>query len=301
MDWGSATLLANLDRFVLQHGYRCEAVLIAGDTVSTGTSMIRDAFPDIASELWTDSFGVDLTAAIKDGKVVITGASLSGGGQEGFWVPRYLVERNPELARIEGVIANINLFRRPGESAPRFMSCPDDWACHVAVGNLFNALGLGATGFTLEVPESGQDLAQSLRSAVSARQPWFGYYWAPTALLGELDMVLVDFGSGANKPHFLECITRTDCASPQPTMFPPAPIKTLVASEFAERAPDVIAYLSNRSFSNAAMSRLLAWMEANRADGAAGAVHFLKEQESVWSSWVDADAAQRIKAALDVL
>ncbi|EAR59513.1 glycine betaine ABC transporter substrate-binding protein, partial [Neptuniibacter caesariensis] len=33
MNWSSATLMANVDRFILEHGFGCEAELVPGDTM----------------------------------------------------------------------------------------------------------------------------------------------------------------------------------------------------------------------------------------------------------------------------
>lgn len=53
MNWNSATLIANVDRFILAEGYECDAELVPGDTMPTGTSMIEKSEPDIAQ-----NFGV---------------------------------------------------------------------------------------------------------------------------------------------------------------------------------------------------------------------------------------------------
>ena len=45
MNWNSATLIANVDRFILKHGYGCDAELIPGDTMPTGTSMMKKVSP----------------------------------------------------------------------------------------------------------------------------------------------------------------------------------------------------------------------------------------------------------------
>ena len=39
MNWASATLMANVDKLILKHGYGCDAELMPGDTMPTGTSM----------------------------------------------------------------------------------------------------------------------------------------------------------------------------------------------------------------------------------------------------------------------
>ena len=54
MNWSSATFIAHVDRFILEHGYGCDAQLVVGDTMPTGTSMIEKGEPDIAPELWTN-------------------------------------------------------------------------------------------------------------------------------------------------------------------------------------------------------------------------------------------------------
>ena len=55
MNWSSASLIANVDRFILEHGYGCEAELLPGDTMPTSTSMIEKGEPDIAPEMWSNS------------------------------------------------------------------------------------------------------------------------------------------------------------------------------------------------------------------------------------------------------
>ena len=81
-------------------------------------------------------------------------------------------------------------------------------------------------------------------------------------------------------------------------MFPPAPVLTVAVSDLAKRAPAAVDYLSKRTFTNAFLNGLLAWMEENQADGEIAAVHFLNENEDVWRPWVTDEEAGRIKSAL---
>ena len=48
MNWNSATVIANVDKFILEQGFGCEAELVPGDTMPTGTSMTEKGEPDIA-------------------------------------------------------------------------------------------------------------------------------------------------------------------------------------------------------------------------------------------------------------
>ncbi|WP_426415165.1 ABC transporter substrate-binding protein [Aestuariirhabdus sp. LZHN29] len=300
MNWSSATLIANVDRFILQHGYGCEAELVPGDTMPTGTSMIEKGEPDIAPELWSNSMKDAIDRGVAEKRLRVAGKSLSDGGEEGFWVPEYMVKADPSMATIKGVIANAKLFKHPEDpDKSAFYGCPAGWNCQISSGNLFNALKLDDAGFDLIDPGSGAGLSGAIARAYEREKAWFGYYWAPTAVLGKYKMVKVDFGSGVDEEQFVGCTTQADCANPKPTMYPPSPVHTVTTESFAATAPQAYAYLGKRAFRNAQMNELLAWMEDNQADGEIAGAHFLKEYEATWASWVSADVASKVKAALN--
>lgn len=302
MNWNSATIIAHIDRFVLEHGFDCDAELVPGDTMPTGASMIEKGQPDIAPEFWSNSMREALNKGVKEGRIRYAGTTLSDGGEEGFWVPAYMVEKDPSLATIAGVKANAKLFKHPEDpSKSAFMGCPAGWNCQISSSQLFNAMALDKAGFELLDPGSGAGLAGSIAKAYEREQAWFGYYWAPTAVLGKYKMVKVDFGSGTDPKHFKECITQETCLEPKATMYPPSAVESVVTEKFAKRAPAVMDYLAARSFKNAQMNELLAWMEEQQADGEFAAEHFLMSYESTWSKWVDQKTAEKIKKALAAL
>ncbi|GAA4651068.1 ABC transporter substrate-binding protein [Kistimonas scapharcae] len=299
MNWNSATLIANVDRFILEHGYGCDAELVPGDTMPTGTSMTEKGEPDIAPELWSNSIKEALDKAVAEQRLRYAGKALSDGGEEGFWIPKYLVEKHPELATIQGIIDNASLFEHPEDpDSAAFYGCPAGWNCQISSGNLFKALKLEDAGFDLLDPGSGAGLSGSIAKSYERQEPWFGYYWAPTAVLGKYEMVKVDFGSGVDPEMFKGCITQADCDAPGVTMYPPSLVHTVTTESFASRAPEAYDYLTRRSFKNADMNALLAWMEDNQADGDVAMEHFLTEFEGTWSGWVKPEVAEKVKVAL---
>ncbi|MCM0147258.1 ABC transporter substrate-binding protein [Photobacterium galatheae] len=299
MNWNSATLLAHLDQFILAHGYGCDADLVPGDSLSTTTSMIEKSEPDIAPEVWSNSMREALDIGVNEGRLRYAGVTLSDGGEEGFWVPAYMVAEDPSLKTLAGVKAKAALFRHPEEPGRSvMMGCPAGWACQITTEHLFDALKLKEAGFELVDPGSGAGLAASIATAYAHQAPWFGYYWAPTALLGKYKMVKVDFGSGVDAEHYQSCIVHADCLDPKPTMYPPSPVDTVVTEKFAQRAPEALAYLSKRAFTNPQMNQMLAWMEEMQADGETAANYFLMQHEPMWTQWVTLDAAKRIKQAI---
>ncbi|QUJ66362.1 ABC transporter substrate-binding protein [Photobacterium sp. GJ3] len=299
MNWNSATFIAHVDQFILQQGYGCDAELVPGDSIPTTTSMIEKSEPDIAPEMWSNTMREALDIGVNEGRLRYAGVTLSDGGEEGFWVPAYLVKQYPELKTLAGIRAKAKLFRHPEDpDRAAMMGCPAGWTCQITTEHLFDALKLADSGFELLDPGSGAGLAASIAKAYERKEPWFGYYWAPTAILGKYEMVKVDFGTGVDVAHYQSCITQADCLNPKPTMYPPSPVDTVVTEKFAQRAPQALAYLSKRSFTNPQMNRMLAWMEENQADGEIAADYFFREHPKLWTQWVSPEAEKRLMEAL---
>ncbi|WP_281648791.1 ABC transporter substrate-binding protein [Parendozoicomonas sp. Alg238-R29] len=299
MNWNSASLLAHVDQFILSNGYGCDIELVPGDTMATGASMVEKGEPDIAPEFWSNTMKEALDKGVAEKRLRYAGKAFSEGGEEGFWVPKYLVEKDPSLATIEGVIKSAPLFKHPeNPDLSAFYNCPAGWNCQISAGNLFNALKLDEKGFEVIDPGSGAGLFGSIAKAYERQQPWFGYYWAPSAILGKYDMVKIDFGSGVDKEEFLNCTTKDDCLEPKVTMYPPSPVHSVTTERFATKAPQAYSYISNRSFNNTEMNSMLAWMEENQADGLMAAEYFLNNYPQLWKAWVPGDVADKINNAL---
>ncbi|WP_432816128.1 glycine betaine ABC transporter substrate-binding protein [Vibrio intestinalis] len=299
MNWNTASLMAHVDQFILNEGLGCSAELLPGDTVPTGTSMIEKGEPDIAPEMWTNGIKEALDKGIADKRLRLAGKAFLDGGQEGFWVPDYLVEQYPEMKTIEGVIKHANVFTHPEDDEKfAFYSCPAGWTCQITSGHLFDALGLEDHNFEMIDPGSGAALAATIAKAYDREKPWFGYYWSPTSVLGKYSMVKVDFGSGTDIDEFRNCTTQPECLDPKVTMYPTAPVYTLTTEEFAQNEPVAFAYFEQRGYTNQLMSELLAWIEDNQADAEEAMYYFFETYPDVWKSWVSAEVAQKVEQAL---
>ena len=51
MNWASASLMANVDKVILETGYGCEVELVPGATMPTFTSMNEKGEPDVAARV----------------------------------------------------------------------------------------------------------------------------------------------------------------------------------------------------------------------------------------------------------
>ncbi|KRW93897.1 ABC transporter substrate-binding protein [Paracoccus sp. MKU1] len=300
MNWQSAEVLANLDQFILNEGYGCNAEIVAGDTVPSITSLVEKGQPEIVPEAWVDLMPEIVDAGLKDEKIVSLSRSLSDGGQQGWFIPRYMLDDHPDLNKIEEILAHPELFPAPEDpSKGAVFNGPQGWGGTVVTTQLAKALDIEGHGFTLVDTGSAAGLDGSIARAYEQQAPWLGFYWEPTSLLGKYDMVAVDFGMPHDTEEWKRCTSVADCPDPKANAFPVDNVFTLVSKKFADAAdPGVIDYLSKRSWSNDTVNKLMAWMTDNQATGEDGAREFLRENEETWTQWVTPEAAERIKAAL---
>lgn len=300
MNWQSAEVLSNVDRIILNEGYGCAADITVGDTVPTFTSMAERGQPDIAPEAWVDLQPEVVQSGIDRGTIVKAANALPDGGQQGWFIPKYVADAHPDIRTIADALKHPELFpdaEEPGKGA--IHNGPQGWGGTVVTAQFFEALKAEEAGFKLIDTGSAAGLDGSIANAYERRQPWLGYYWSPTSILGKYEMVRLDPGLPVDKAEWDRCNTVADCPDPKPNGWPTDQILTLVAKPFADRAgPEVMEYLNKRSWSNETVNRLMAWMTDNQATGEDAAEYFLKENEAVWTPWVTPDAAEKIKASL---
>lgn len=300
MNWQSAEVLASLDKFILNEGFGCNAEIIVGDTVPTITSMIEKGEPDIAPEGWVDLLPDVVTRGLEEGKIVGAAQALSDGAVQGWWIPKYVADANPDIKTIDDALKHPELFPAPEDASKGAVhNGPQGWGGTVVTSQLYKAYGGEGAGFTLVDTGSAAGLDGSIAKAYERQEGWVGYYWAPTALLGKYEMVKLEHGVAADAAEWKRCNTVADCADPKKNDWPKDKVQTLVTKEFAEKAgPEVMDYLNKRSWTNATVNKLMAWMTDNQASGDEGAEQFLKENADLWTQWVSPEVAEKIKAAL---
>ncbi|TCT40324.1 glycine betaine ABC transporter substrate-binding protein [Martelella mediterranea] len=299
LNWPSAGIAAWVDRIILEEGYGCTVDLLSGDTVSAIDTITSAGRPDIIPEFWFESTTPALQDAVAAGKVSFAAPLLREGGVQGWWVPKYLVDQNPEITTVEAALAHPELFPSPADATVgAIFSCPDGWVCRDATENLFRAFSAEDAGFRLIDPSSSAALKQSIVDAFEKQQGWLGYYWAPTALLGDYDMVKLSFGVEFDKTEWDRCTVQPDCSDPKPNAYPVSAVYTLVTDALEEGHPDLMGYLGVRTWDNKTVSTVLAWQQENNATNAEAARYFLKEFPNVWHAWLPAFAADKVERTL---
>src|SRR5690554_738230 len=153
MTWPSAAALAHIHAIILERGFGCSVEIVAGDTVPTSASMLSRGTPAIAPELWTSAIEDAWENGIEEGIVVQLADAITDGTIEGWFIPRYTQEANPELTSVEAVVERPDLFpdpENPGEG--RLYSCPPGWVCELSTSALFEAFDMDNRGWNLFSP-----------------------------------------------------------------------------------------------------------------------------------------------------
>jgi len=289
MDWASSAVVTSVANFLMTNGYGCNVQVVPSSTTPAMVSIAETGEPDILTELWTNSSPV-YGELVAGKKLVELTHVLSDGGVEAWWIPAYLAEAHPELTTIEGILANPELV------GGQFHDCPAGWACDVVNTNNLRALNAAGSGLERFQHGSGETLAAAIAAAYESKEPWFGYYWAPTSVLGQYPMVQVEVADFSQDLH--TCNADPECATPAASAYPTAKVVTAVAPGLLEREPEIVDFLSNMSFTNAQMGEVLAWQDSNGASHEEAAVYFLQNYGDVWSAWLNDEARGKLSALL---
>ena len=301
MNWPSATLMANVDKFILEEGYDCKIELVPGATTATFITMNEKGKPHVAPELWTNAISGLLHKALEEGRLfsAIKGPITELG--EGWWITPHTLKNYPEFKTVLDILERPDLFpAKEDKSKGAFIGCPAGWGCQLANQSLFIAFEMEKKGWVLVDPGSQAGLDGSMSKAAERGDNWFGYYWSPTSLIGKYNMKLMDFGVPfAGSKNWDDCIAKgpEECIEPKPSAWTESIVQTVVTSEIKEMT-EVMNYFGKRIFPGSIMNSMLVYMEENQSQGADGAIEFLEKYPEIWINWITLEAAKKIKKAL---
>ncbi len=283
LNWESGMLLTDVLQIVLKEGYGCETDSLPGNSITMENALSSNDIQVFAEE-WVGRSEVWNKAAAA-GKVVGVGSPIVGA-VVGWYVPRYVVEgdskrkleaKAPNLKAITDLAQYTEVFSDPEEPGKgRFYNCPAGWTCELDNSEMLKSYGL-EDKFTNFRPGTGPALDAAVLSSYKRGEPILFYYWSPTPLMGQVDLVKLD-----EKPGVDKSIT----------------IQVGLSKDFHEQAPELVAVLEKVNLPIDLLNQNLARMAKERIDSPKLAKVFLKEHPEVWHAWVSADAAKKIDAAL---
>ena len=296
--WQAAEAHAYVDQFILNNGYGCNVALVAGDTVPTIASMVEKGQPELVPEGNPGAMGAVYASGLAEERIVPIGTGITEGSESGWYIPQYLADAHPEIKTVEDAVAHPELFPAPEDASKGgVIQGPQGWGDTVVTAQLYKALDLDNKGFTLVPSGSAAALDGAITKAYEQKQGFIAAYWAPTSLLAQYPMQRL---SMAHDPEeWTRCTTVQDCPDPKPNYWQSSPELTVATKAFADRTdiPEVKDYLSKHAWTQAEVGALMVWMTENQANGEDAAKWFIQNKPEVWTKWVPADVAEKVKAA----
>ncbi len=294
MSWDSAMVHNRIVAFIIkQIGYESE--FVPGGTPIMIQALTKGDI-DVDMESWTQNIQKLYDEAIAEGSILDLGPNYPDSWQ-GWLVPTFVIKGDPERG-IEPMAPDLKsvfdmpkywkLFKDPEDpSKGRFYNAIAGWAVTEINEQKIKAYNLDET-YNQFVSGSDAALSGSMVAAYEKGNPWFGYYWGPTWVLGKLDMTPLQ------EPPYDEEVWEESKAC----AFPSVEVNILVHHTLPERAPDVVEILKKYQTTMKLNNEFLVYMKDNGADAGETAEWFLKNYEDVWTQWVSADLAEKVKAAL---
>ncbi len=285
LSWDSVMVHNRIAAFIIENGLEgsYEADFVTGGTVPSFTGLANGDI-DIDMESWHSNFKDLYDKYMKSGDIVDLGKNLPDGPQ-GWYIPRYLVEGDakrgikaaaPGLTGIDVLNNYSKLFPDPEDPDKGLIYLGiSGWAVTESNEAVFAEYNLDKN-YNKAIPGSANAVAATMDAAYRKGEPWIGYWWEPTAIMGRLDMIRL-----------------------KGTELPPADVNIIVNADFAESAPEVVEFLKNYSTTVDMNNEFLAKMEELKTDADGAAVWFLKNREDVWTKWVSGKTAEKVRKALN--
>jgi glycine betaine/proline transport system substrate-binding protein len=290
-DWQSNQFYNQVAKYIMEEGYGYEVDVKLVDTPLLIQSL-TDGSIHVNVETWSDNmptYADDIAA----GNYVEVGVNFSDNYQ-GIYVPKYLSDEHG-ITEINDLVDNKALFPDPEITnwdpdvhKAVVYGGPSGWNVTTFFATKFENEELYpglAEHFEFRPLESSALLDASLMDAYESEEGWAGYNWEPTTIMGLLDMVR------------LEDTIPYDADTGAGNM-PTNNVTVVVTGDFEDDYPELADFLSKYNTSAAVASAALAYMAENDMSAAETAEWWLKENVTMWETWVTDDAKADILAAL---
>lgn len=279
-NWDSAELNTAIVQKILEDGFDCDTEIIPGGTTSITKGLIDGRF-DITTEMWVNTAPENYIEARNSGVVRELGNVFTS--EEGWYVPRYLVE-GPDaplagLTHVDQLAEYAPFFALTSDEKPVFHNCVGTWFCKNVNDQKLEAYGLTDI-FINKTHTSAEGLDSSIAGAFQQKEPWIGYYWAPTKITSLYDLVKLEEDSYSDS-----CWADTKaCAYPTSQIILAGHGESLDTYD-----PVVISFFEQYSVDAATLQKYL-----GQDDLSLAAEAYLNENQKTWSRWVPANVAKKL-------
>jgi len=296
--WQSIRVNNAIVEFIIEqgYGYTVEAVEMTSHEMQEA---METGEINLNMEMWQQSRLDWYNEQIEKGDIINLGMTYEAGPQF-FIIPKWVAEQH-QIETIFDMEQHWRLFKDPQDTSKGiFYNCIIGWRC-----DEINQVKLEAYGLTryynIFSPGSAAAMEAAFEGARMNHQPVFGYYWAPTALMGKYDWHILK-----EPPYTDQCWQKISAAIKDRNLRPidqacayeNRPIEKVVHKSLLKNAQDVVEMLDKMVVGLEPLNKTLAWAKENDQDWDEASVYYLKNYEDRWKSWVTPKAYQRIDKAL---
>lgn len=291
LNWTSAEIQNRIAQYIVEHGYGFPTDVVPGATLPLFQGL-RKGDTHVTMEIWLPNQSIGWTEAVELGEVVSVGKSLVGDWQSTFVIPAYIAEQHPDLKTPQDLMKPEfqELFATDdSRGKARLVACVPGWSCELVNDEQIETYGLTDSLYVIK-PGSQDAMFAELFGAYEKQEPWLGYMWGTGDPALKLDLVLLE-----EEPYTKEC-----WESGKACHFDESLVLIAVNPSLLPRAPEVIGFLQNWEFSIPVYKPVFQWIDSNpEATRAEAAIWWLENNQSLWSTWVTDEAAEKVEAALD--
>ncbi len=298
-NWRSIEASSSIAEFIIEKGYGYPVKKV--EILNTDfREALQSGEINFVTETWSQNLGELFHNDLEEGRVIHLGNIVENSPQ--FWMTQKWVAEKYNIRTVSDMKMHWKLFEtqdNPGKGT--FYGGVDGWSlCRVNIIKM-KTYELDKY-FDIVFVRNPETFDNVFIEAQENRQPVFGYYWAPTALMGLYDWYVLE------EPEYNDSIweniqrvidkdkletIKTVCA------YEDVPLLKIVRSDFIRKAPDVVEMFKKMSFSLSDLNEIVAWMQQNNIkDSDLIARYYLANYEEIWKTWVTEEAYKKIKAEI---
>ena len=298
--WESLSVNNAIAEFIIEKGYGYPV-----EAVELTSQVMQEALPkgeiDLRMEGWQQSKLVWYNENIEKGNIVNLGMTYEAGPQF-LIIPKWVADEY-NIKTVFDMADHWELFKDPMDpSKGVFYNGITGWSSTPQAVVKLQAYGLDKY-YNIVTAQLQEALIATLERAQERHEPVFGYYWAPTPLIGAYDWYALE-----EPPYSAEVWAKVEAAAKDESLRPideacgseAVPIDKIAHSGLLKKAPDVTEMLRKMMVGLEPLNKTLARTEENDVqDWEDAAIYYLQNYEDRWNTWVTPEAYDNIKQALE--
>lgn len=293
--WDSQMFHNELAKFIVDNAFDNYEVEYSTGSTNLNWQALINGDVDLDIESWTENIAT-YKDDVEAGDVVPL-RILVPDGRQGIYVPRYVVEGDeergiepmaPDLKHVKDIPKYVSLFKDPEDPKKgRIYGSIPGWMIDEVIYNKYKFYGMDKAGYTYFRVGSEAVLFASLDSANNLGDPWIGYCYEPSWIVGKVDLIRLE-----DEPYKPELFMKGECEIPSQELW------IVSSNQFEKRAPDLVPFFKKYQTTSQMVSDALNHMQQTGASHRDTVLWFLGKYNSVLDEWLTPEQAKRVRDAL---